>query len=149
MRRSIFKPCIDLHNGQVKQIVGGTLSDAAPESLKTNFVARLVTSPLNFAQYVITQISQKSSQLPAYYARLYKDNGLLGGHLIKLGPGNDAAAKEALLVWPGLFPRLCWVTLVGIHLDVGGLQVGGGINDQNAMEWLNAGASKVRMYQAL
>lgn len=41
-RRSVFRPCIDLHNGQVKQIVGGTLSDDAPDALKTNFVSRLV-----------------------------------------------------------------------------------------------------------
>ncbi|KAF8222158.1 Phosphoribosylformimino-5-aminoimidazole carboxamide ribotide isomerase [Tricholoma matsutake] len=100
-RRSAFRPCIDLHNGQVKQIVGGTLSDATPESLKTNFVARLVTSLFS------------------------PQNGLVGGHVIKLGHGNDGAAKEALQTWPG------------------GLQIGGGINDQNAKEWLDAGASKV------
>ena len=41
-RHSIFKPCIDLHDGQVKQIVGGTLSDDKPEELKTNFIARCV-----------------------------------------------------------------------------------------------------------
>lgn len=41
-RRSVFRPCIDLHNGEVKQIVGGTLSDCAPDALKTNFVSRLV-----------------------------------------------------------------------------------------------------------
>jgi phosphoribosylformimino-5-aminoimidazole carboxamide ribonucleotide (ProFAR) isomerase len=40
--RSVFRPCIDLHNGQVKQIVGGTLSDDVPDALKTNFVSRLV-----------------------------------------------------------------------------------------------------------
>ena len=39
--RSGFRPCIDLHDGQVKQIVGGTLSDRNPAVLKTNFVARL------------------------------------------------------------------------------------------------------------
>jgi phosphoribosylformimino-5-aminoimidazole carboxamide ribotide isomerase len=38
--RSVFRPCIDLHNGQVKQIVGGTLSDNKPEELKTNFTTR-------------------------------------------------------------------------------------------------------------
>ena len=38
-RRSVFKPCIDLHDGQVKQIVGGTLTDTN-ETLKTNFVAK-------------------------------------------------------------------------------------------------------------
>ncbi|KAF8826731.1 hypothetical protein HHX47_DHR5000719 [Lentinula edodes] len=103
-RRSVFRPCIDLHGGQVKQIVGGTLSDTNPNDLKTNFV------------------SQKP---PAEFARLYKDNFLEGGHVIKLGPGNDEAAKEALAAWPG------------------GLQIGGGITDKNATEWLNAGASKV------
>ena len=41
-QKSKFRPCIDLHNGQVKQIVGGTLSDDDPSSLKTNFVARCV-----------------------------------------------------------------------------------------------------------
>ncbi|KIL70061.1 hypothetical protein M378DRAFT_116849, partial [Amanita muscaria Koide BX008] len=103
-RCSIFRPCIDLHNGQVKQIVGGTLSESAPEALKTNFVA---------------------SQSAAEFARLYKLHNLQGGHVIKLGPGNDEAAKEALHEWPG------------------GLQIGGGITDQNAQEWLDAGASKV------
>ena len=45
--RSIFRPCIDLHDGQVKQIVGGTLSDNAPETLKTNFVAKSVLFQLS------------------------------------------------------------------------------------------------------
>ncbi|KAG6854786.1 hypothetical protein C0991_001213 [Blastosporella zonata] len=103
-RHSVFRPCIDLHDGQVKQIVGGTLSDASPETLKTNFVA---------------------SQSPGDFARLYRDNKLEGGHVIKLGPRNDTAAREALQAWPG------------------GLQIGGGINDQNAQEWIDAGASKV------
>jgi hypothetical protein len=39
-RRSLFRPCIDLHDGHVKQIVGGTLSETDPGSLKTNFVAK-------------------------------------------------------------------------------------------------------------
>ncbi|KAJ6539344.1 Phosphoribosylformimino-5-aminoimidazole carboxamide ribotide isomerase [Mycena capillaripes] len=103
-RRSRFRPCIDLHDGKVKQIIGGTLSEATPETLKTNFV---------------------SSQSAGEFARLYRDNNLEGGHVIKLGPGNDAAARDALSSWPG------------------GLQVGGGINDKNAQEWLDAGASKV------
>lgn len=46
MRKSVFRPCIDLHDGQVKQIVGGTISDAAPDMLKTNFVARRVPPPV-------------------------------------------------------------------------------------------------------
>ena len=98
-----FRPCIDLHSGQVKQIVGGTLSDAA-ESLKTNYV----------------------SKLPArHYAKLYQKHHLRGGHVVKLGPGNDEAAQEALQAWPG------------------GLQVAGGITDKNAEYWIEQGAEKV------
>ncbi|KAJ3108583.1 hypothetical protein HDU97_000865 [Phlyctochytrium planicorne] len=65
------------------------------------------------------------SEPPAYYGRLYRDNNLHGAHVIKLGDGNDDAAKEALAAWPG------------------GLQVGGGINIDNAQEWINLGAAKV------
>ncbi|KAJ3290247.1 Enzyme that catalyzes the fourth step in the histidine pathway [Borealophlyctis nickersoniae] len=99
-----FRPCIDLHEGQVKQIVGASLSDTTPADLKTNFVA---------------------SHPPAYYANLYRENNLRGAHVIKLGPNNDAAAKEALAAWPGR------------------LQVGGGITADNAQEWLDAGAEQV------
>ncbi|KAJ3194327.1 Enzyme that catalyzes the fourth step in the histidine pathway [Irineochytrium annulatum] len=99
-----FRPCIDLHNGQVKQIVGASLTDDAPTSLRTNFVS---TDP------------------PAHFARLYRDNNLTGAHVIKLGPGNEDAAKEALRAWPGC------------------MQVGGGITIDNAREWLDAGAGKV------
>jgi phosphoribosylformimino-5-aminoimidazole carboxamide ribotide isomerase len=99
---TLFRPCIDLHEGRVKQIVGGTLrDDSAPA---TNFV---------------------SEHDAAWYARLYRENGLGGGHVILLGPGNDAAAKAALAAWPG------------------GLQVGGGISPANAQDWLQAGASHV------
>ncbi|KAG0652395.1 hypothetical protein D0Z07_1474 [Hyphodiscus hymeniophilus] len=98
-----FRPCIDLHSGQVKQIVGGTLT-AATADLKTNYV----------------------SKLPAgHFAKLYKDNGLEGAHVIMLGPGNEAAAKEALEEWKG------------------GLQVGGGITDENAKQWIEWGAERV------
>lgn len=98
-----FRPCIDLHAGQVKQIVGGTL-DSKTATLQTNFV---------------------SPHPPAHFARLYRDNALAGAHVIMLGPGNQDAARESLAAWPG------------------GLQVGGGINDANAKEWINAGAEKV------
>ncbi|KAI0922532.1 hypothetical protein AcV5_009480 [Taiwanofungus camphoratus] len=79
-RSSLFRPCIDLHNGQVKQIVGGTLSETDPSTLKTNFVA---------------------SHSAVYYAELYRKYGLEGGHIIMLGNGNDDAAREALHAWPG------------------------------------------------
>ena len=98
-----FRPCIDLHSGQVKQIVGGTLGTVASD-LKTNFV---------------------STHSAAYYAGLYRDAKLTGAHVIMLGPGNEDAAKEALREWPG------------------GLQVGGGINDQNAATWIERGAERV------
>ncbi len=99
-----FRPCIDLHDGQVKQIVGSTLKDDAPNELLTNFTA------------------DKSSE---WYAQLYKRDQLVGGHIIKLGPGNDEAAEKALAVWPD------------------NMQIGGGINSENAARWLEAGASHV------
>ena len=74
-----FRPCIDLHAGEVKQIVGGTL-DSTSQALQTNYV------------------SQHPS---AHYAKLYRDNNLAGAHVIMLGPGNDQAAKEALQAWSG------------------------------------------------
>jgi phosphoribosylformimino-5-aminoimidazole carboxamide ribotide isomerase len=104
-----FRPCIDLHQGVVKQIVGGSLRDdgAAPVE---NFV---------------------SPHPPAWFARQFRDDGLSGGHVIKLGPGNDAAAREALAAWPG------------------GLQLGGGISAANAAAWLDAGAAQVIVTSAL
>lgn len=101
-----FRPCIDLHAGSVKQIVGGTLSTTSDSSLKTNFT---------------------SEHPSAYYAELYKKHGLVGAHVIMLGPGNDEAAKEALAAWDG------------------GMQVGGGITEKNAKEWISRGAEKVSM----
>ena len=99
-----FRPCIDLHAGRVKQIVGSTFSDDAPESMSTNY----------------------SSDRPAsWFAGKYRGDGLSGGHIIKLGPGNDQAAVEALAAFPG-----------GFHL-------GGGVNETNAVPWLDRGASHV------
>lgn len=74
-----FRPCIDLHAGAVKQIVGGTLTTTSSD-LQTNFT---------------------SKHGAAFYADLYKKHDLRGGHVIMLGPGNDQAAKEALAAWPG------------------------------------------------
>ena len=73
----MFRPCIDLHEGKVKQIVGGTLSDAGAH---TNFV----------------------SEKPAsWFAELYRRDGLTGGHVIQLGSGNEAQARAALAAFPG------------------------------------------------
>lgn len=99
-----FRPCIDLHQGKVKQIVGSTLDEGRPDSLKTNFVAERPAS---------------------WFAGLYRADQLAGGHIIKLGPGNDEAAIAALSAWPG------------------GLQIGGGITAENAAFWLAQGASHV------
>ena len=85
----------------MKQIVGGTLGD---KGLKTNFV---------------------SDRGAAWYADLYRRDDLRGGHIIMLGQGNEAAAREALAAFPG------------------GMHVGGGINSENAQSWLDAGASHV------
>jgi phosphoribosylformimino-5-aminoimidazole carboxamide ribotide isomerase len=74
-----FRPCIDLHQGKVKQIVGGTLTDDNSRVL-TNFEAE---------------------HSPAYYAELYRRDKLTGGHVIMLGPGNREAARKALAVYPG------------------------------------------------
>ncbi len=100
----MFRPCIDLHEGRVKQIVGGSIDDAQPDALRTNFV------------------SEKS---PAWFADLYRHDNLRGGHVIKLGQGNDDAAHEVLTGWPE------------------GLQVGGGITAENAAGWIEVGASHV------
>jgi len=73
----MFRPCIDLHEGKVKQIVGGTLGDAG---LRTNFV------------------SEKSA---AWFAELYRRDALKGGHVIQLGTGNESEAHAALAAYPG------------------------------------------------
>ena len=98
-----FRPCIDLHDGKVKQIVGSTLGEE-PSSLRTNF---------------------SSPHPPSFYAEMYRRDQLRGGHVVMLGPGNEAAAMEALAAWPG------------------GLQLGGGITAANAQHWLERGASHV------
>ena len=105
-----FRPCIDIHNGKVKQIVGGSLKDQGDQAAE-NFVAE---------------------QDAAWYASLYKEKKLSGGHVILLNPASSpyyettkAQAMKALAAWPG------------------GLQIGGGIHDENAEEFLRAGASQV------
>lgn len=98
-----FRPCIDLHQGKVKQIVGGTLNSSSHD-LVENFV---------------------SNHDAAYYANLFKSDGLTGGHVIMLDPGNEAEALKALHAYPG------------------GLQIGGGITDENAADYLEQGAAHI------
>lgn len=104
-----FRPCIDIHAGRVKQIVGGSLQDGG--EVRENFVAD------NNADY---------------YANLYKEKGLVGGHIILLDKaGSDAyeadlhQAELALHAWPQA------------------LQIGGGVTPDNAEEFLDMGASHV------
>lgn len=105
-----FRPCIDIHNGKVKQIVGGSLLDAGNQA-KENFVA---------------------TQDAAFYAKLYKNSNIKGGHIILLNKAGTpyyeediAQAKGALKEYPG------------------GLQIGGGITAENAKQFLDMGASHV------
>ncbi len=105
-----FRPCIDIHNGQVKQIVGGSLCDEGDRA-DENFV------------------SQKDGD---FFAELYKSYGLKGGHIILLNPASseyyDADVRQAQLALAA-YP--------------GGLQIGGGINADNAQRFIDMGASHV------
>jgi phosphoribosylformimino-5-aminoimidazole carboxamide ribotide isomerase len=74
-----FRPCIDLHDGKVKQIVGGSLRDDGPGP-QENFVSERPSS---------------------WFAEKFREDDLGGGHVIMLGPGNREAAREALAAWPG------------------------------------------------
>lgn len=105
-----FRPCIDIHNGKVKQIVGGSLKDAGNQASE-NFV---------------------SEQDAAFYAHLYRESGIKGGHIILLNKAGTpeyeadmAQVKKALSEYPG------------------GLQVGGGVNADNAADFIAMGASHV------
>lgn len=105
-----FRPCIDIHNGKVKQIIGGSLKDEGSQAAE-NFV---------------------SGQDAAFFAKLYQNHGIRGGHIILLNPAGSpwyeatkAQAMGALAAYPG------------------GMQVGGGICPENAEEFLRAGASHV------
>jgi phosphoribosylformimino-5-aminoimidazole carboxamide ribotide isomerase len=97
-----FRPCIDLHGGAVVQIVGATLREGAAPV--TNFTA---------------------AGGAGEYARMFARDGLAGGHVIMLGPGNADAARDALQGFPG------------------GLQIGGGIDAGSAPGWLALGAQRV------
>ena len=81
-----FRPCIDIHNGKVKQIVGGSLKDAGDQAAE-NFVAE---------------------QDAAYFAKLYQKEGIKGGHIILLNPVSSEyykatreQAEHALRAYPG------------------------------------------------
>lgn len=74
-----FRPCIDIHNGKVKQIVGGTLKDEGNKA-KENFVSEFDA---------------------AYFANLYKKENLKGAHVIMLNASDseyyEATKAQAML----------------------------------------------------
>ncbi|MCD8019364.1 MAG: phosphoribosylformimino-5-aminoimidazole carboxamide ribotide isomerase [Clostridiales bacterium] len=105
-----FRPCIDIHNGKVKQIVGGSLLDQG-DYAEDNY------------------ISEKNGD---YYARLYRDAGLSGGHIIILNAAGSAYYEEDVrqaCLALSAYPR--------------GLQIGGGMTDKNAAYFLEQGASHI------
>ncbi len=105
-----FRPCIDIHNGEVKQIVGGSLKDEN-DIAKENFV---------------------SSYDASYYAKLYRDKNIVGGHIIILN-GADSQYYEASRNQ----------AIKALNAYRGGLQIGGGINAENARFYIDQGASHV------
>lgn len=105
-----FRPCIDIHNGKVKQIVGGSLKDEGNQAI-TNFA---------------------SDYNADFYAEKYKADGLVGGHIILLNSKTSEyyeATREQAMLALRTYPN--------------GLQIGGGITAENAMEYIEAGASHV------
>lgn len=106
-----LRPCIDIHGGCVKQIVGGSIKEG--QAVKENFV---------------------SEQNAVYYASLYREKGLAGGHIILL----DSAAAD-----PEAYEADRAQALSALAAYPGGMQIGGGITPENAAQYLDAGASHV------
>ncbi len=110
VRNMQFRPCIDIHNGVVRQIVGGSLKDEGNQAV------------MNFT-------SEYDAQ---FYANLYKNDGIRGGHIILLNPKTSeyfAATKNQAMEALHAYPK--------------GMQIGGGITAENAKEYIDAGASHV------
>lgn len=105
-----LRPCIDIHNGKVKQIVGSSLRDAG-DFAEENFMA---------------------GQNAAYFAGLYRDRGLFGGHVILLNREDSVYFEETQKQ-----------ALMALAAYPGGLQAGGGIHAENAALYLDAGATHV------
>lgn len=116
-----FRPCIDIKNGKVVQIVGGSLRDKTDGCAvnQDSYGAKTI----NREESTITNF--ESNQDSSYFANLYRNDGIYGGHVISLGPGNHDAVICALKAFDG------------------GLQFGGGVTPDNAAIYLDAGASHV------
>lgn len=105
-----FRPCIDIHNGKVKQIVGGSLLDQGDQA-QENFV---------------------SEQNAVFYAEYYRKIGISGGHIILLNPPSSEYYESTR-----------HQALEALHAYPGGMQIGGGITHENAMDYIENGASHV------
>ena len=125
----MFRPCIDIHDGQVKQIVGGTLTDAQSESgagaVEVSTAGSSAAGGGGADADGHAETNFVSSRPAQHFAALYAQHGLLGGHVIMLGrsAGTEEQALAALRAYPG------------------GLQVGGGVHAGNARRYLDAGAT--------
>ena len=109
-----IRPCIDIHNGRVKQIVGSSLRDREDRQEGTaqeNFV---------------------SDAKASYYAQIYREMGLKGGHIILLNSVKEEAYQEDLAQAKG-----------ALRAFPGGMQIGGGITPDTAGSFIDAGASHV------
>ena len=105
-----FRPCIDIHNGKVKQIVGSSLNDVGNQAVE-NYV---------------------SQQDAAFYAKMYRRDGIKGGHIILLNAVDSEyfeATRQQAMAALQAYPK--------------GLQIGGGITAENAASYIDAGASHV------
>ena len=105
-----FRPCIDIHNGKVKQIVGGSLQDQGDQA-QENYVAE---------------------QDAPFFARLYQSRGIRGGHIILLNPATSP-----------YYEPTSQQAIAALKAYPGGMQIGGGIREDNAESFLDAGASHV------
>ncbi|KAF7292481.1 1-(5-phosphoribosyl)-5-[(5-phosphoribosylamino)methylideneamino] imidazole-4-carboxamide isomerase [Mycena chlorophos] len=135
----MFRPCIDLHDGKVKQIVGGTLSESTPDTLKTNFVSRLVLCSRRGG----TAANTKDPVNPQPTLRVFIERRIL---LAVMSSSSAQGMTKRLGRRLGLGQVSSPLRIQSALLDgsTGGLQIGGGITTENAQIWLDAGASKVR-----
>ena len=114
-----IRPCIDIHDGKVKQIVGGSLRDRTEAE----------SGPADADLAVENFVSERDAD---WFATLYREKGLSGGHIIMLNARREQAyqadraqALKALAAFPG------------------GMQIGGGITPEDAPDYIRAGASHV------
>ena len=143
--RSRFRPCIDLHDGQVKQIVGGTLSESDPTTLKTNFVATCVNTSR------IMPATDRVMSLESFAQRLsWRFREAVSRPRPQRRSSHKTWARKRRCSSGGAegvarFVLEAFALQLQTNYDrtLGGLQVGGGIDDKNALKWIELGASKV------